>query len=216
MEDSLFDLYSRAIIEDEFNNSNLHNTIFNLDKKIVSFKKKDLFTSDSRYIYRVLNGKVVLKRNDIIISIIGEGDFIGISSLFNSSNDIDSYEALEDITLLVFDKNELLLVLFGLQEGWVYLLLQEKLLNEEITNNHMLLCQTGKVRLKNTLYNLADEYGTPVSEGKLIPKCFNRTMLSSYTNLSLTTIKRLTESYMREGWLEIEKHCFKVKERSER
>ncbi|MBC2371055.1 Crp/Fnr family transcriptional regulator [Listeria booriae] len=209
--EQILELYGRDTLEDKFNDSNLFRQLSSLTPKKMEIKKRDVLTSSSDYIYYIVNGTLAQKKLGVPLAVIGGGSFIGLNSFLFQKNDVEKYEVLEAGTVLAFNKKDTLFLLLSLQEGWLYLLFREKKQNEILVENQLLLYKSGQDRVKETLCQLAEKFGTPVQEGWIIPRCFNKKFLADYTNMTLNSIKRITEIYIAKGWLTIEKYHFIIK-----
>lgn len=210
MENSFAYLYDTTVVQETFDNQNLFDIISCTEHKTLNLKRRQQIHVEKK-IYYILKGKVMTSRNGVILAIDGENNFIGLESLFTEDLSRDTFFILENAVLLEFDTEEALYNLLSLQEGWVHLILQEKRRQEQLTRTYVCIHKKGKEKLQYTLSYLAKEFGIVTDKGILIPKCFNKSIISNFANLTMNSLKRILDTLEKEGWLEIENNCLIIR-----
>ncbi|MBC2159880.1 Crp/Fnr family transcriptional regulator [Listeria booriae] len=212
MENMLMQLYDNEVLKDNFSSVNLLEMISSVEHHEMVIKGKQEVSSDGEYVYYICQGKVLTERAGTILAISGEGEFVGLDALLREEYVKDTFVGLEKGFVLKFRSEEVLLKLLSLQEGWVYLLAQEKLRNENLVRNNIYIHQSGKEKLKYVLSYLAEQFGTWTEKGIVIPRCFNKTIIANYANITLTSLRRIMRVLVIEDWLEMENYTLIIKE----
>ncbi|MBC2242717.1 Crp/Fnr family transcriptional regulator [Listeria booriae] len=203
MEDSLNRLYETTVLKNNFNNINLFKILSLNKSEKKKIKRKQKINNDNKHLYYINSGKIMTKRNDVIISIHQEGEFVGLNALLDEENTKDEFIVVEDGLVCEFESMEALFTLLSLQEGWIYLLVQEKLRCERLIQNSICIHKNGKEKIKKIFVYLAREFGTATEKGMLLPTSFNRSLIAEYSNVTLKSLKKIIELLALEEWLEI-------------
>lgn len=203
----LMELYSKEEIDNLFSETRLINLLMDkynlIPKKRIMTKNQILVEEglENERVFYIKQGIVAFTRNESIFNFEQEGHFIGLETFL--FNDIQPYTivAMEKMEVLLFVKEEILDILMGLQEGWLYLYLLNKAEQQRIQKNCIHLHLKGNDRSRKMLADLANNFGKVEGDAIVLPKCFSKKIVISYLGLSFNTGKSLIEKLQREDFL---------------
>ncbi|MBC1547682.1 Crp/Fnr family transcriptional regulator [Listeria cossartiae] len=200
------DLYSKKILEEEFGYASFLQTL--IDNKIPYKKIKMptnmiLLTEDTinTKVYFIEKGIVSLEKNKNVISFLGSNQIVGLNDYFMAEANVYTARVIETITAYEFDKEDIICSIIGMQEGWLYLYLNNRNHENILIEKCNLMRGNGESRLKDSLEQLGIFFGVE-KEGVLrIPKCFTRKIIANYSNLSVRSVTHLCRKLIESGFL---------------
>ncbi|EAG2599746.1 Crp/Fnr family transcriptional regulator [Listeria monocytogenes] len=200
------DLYSKKILEEEFGYTCFLQTL--IDNRI-PFKKTRipsnmiLLTEDTinTKVYFIEKGIVSLEKNKNVISFLGSNQIAGLNDYFMAEANLYTARVIETITAYEFDKEDIICSIIGMQEGWLYLYLNNRNHENVLIEKCNLMRGNGENRLKESLEQLGRYFGNE-KEGVLrIPKCFTKKIIANYSNLSVRSVTHLCRKLVEAGFL---------------
>ncbi|MBC2168248.1 Crp/Fnr family transcriptional regulator [Listeria booriae] len=203
----LEELYNMKIIQSKFNEEILLEQLLNnphVTSQIAKIKKGTHFPTDSvsqDNVYFLKKGIAGLHYNERLVVIADQKDFIGLDDLLAKEAPKYTIEVLEECEVIVFERHEIMDFIFSMQEGWLYLYLNEKKHHEILIEKVKFLRERGIDRLAHTYYDLANRFGEPTKDGKIIPKCFNLRRLAEIANISANSVASFNEVLKERGLL---------------
>ena len=172
--------------------------------RIKSYKKKNVIFLESdpgNMLYLICSGRVKITKlneegNEVILTILGDGDFFGEMSLLDDQDRNANAIAMDDVELLTVTKNE-----------FVNLIRNNPTLSLNLLKTFAIRLRVTDTRMKSfflddaqkkviiTLYNLAENMG--VAEGKdiIIEEVPNQTDLANLTGISRETLSRIINKF---------------------
>ncbi|MDA02774.1 Crp/Fnr family transcriptional regulator [Listeria monocytogenes serotype 1/2a] len=200
------DLYSKKILEEEFGYTCFLQTI--IDNRIPYKKTRIpsnmiLLTEDTinTKVYFIEKGIVSLEKNKNVISFLGSNQIAGLNDYFMAEANLYTARVIETITAYEFDKEDIICSIIGMQEGWLYLYLNNRNHENVLIEKCNLMRGNGENRLKESLEQLGRYFGNE-KEGVLrIPKCFTKKIIANYSNLSVRSVTHLCRKLVEAGFL---------------
>ncbi|EJO7698943.1 Crp/Fnr family transcriptional regulator [Listeria monocytogenes] len=200
------DLYSKKILEEEFGYTCFLQTL--IDNRIPYKKTRIpsnmiLLTEDTinTKVYFIEKGIVSLEKNKNVISFLGSNQITGLNDYFMAEANLYTARVIETITAYEFDKEDIICSIIGMQEGWLYLYLNNRNHENVLIEKCNLMRGNGENRLKESLEQLGRYFGNE-KEGVLrIPKCFTKKIIANYSNLSVRSVTHLCRKLVEAGFL---------------
>lgn len=200
------DLYSKKVLEEEFGYKRFLKTL--IDNRIPYKKTKIptntiLLTEDiiNSKVYFIEKGIVSLVKENNVISFLGPNQIAGLNDYFMEEANVYTTRVIEAVTAYEFDKEDVICSIIGMQEGWLYLYLNNRNHENVLIEKCNLMRRNGENRLKESLEQLGDFFGIE-KEGVLrIPKCFTRKIIANYSNLSVRSVTHLCGRLIESGFL---------------
>ncbi|EAF5349378.1 Crp/Fnr family transcriptional regulator [Listeria monocytogenes] len=200
------DLYSKKILEEEFGYTCFLQTL--IDNRIPYKKTRIpsnmiLLTKDTinTKVYFIEKGIVSLEKNKNVISFLGSNQIAGLNDYFMAEANLYTARVIETITAYEFDKEDIICSIIGMQEGWLYLYLNNRNHENVLIEKCNLMRGNGENRLKESLEQLGRYFGNE-KEGVLrIPKCFTKKIIANYSNLSVRSVTHLCRKLVEAGFL---------------
>ncbi|EAG7226344.1 Crp/Fnr family transcriptional regulator [Listeria monocytogenes] len=200
------DLYSKKILEEEFGYTCFLQTL--IDNRIPYKKTRIpsnmiLLTEDTinTKVYFIEKGIVSLEKNKNVISFLGSNQIAGLNDYFMAEANLYTARVIETITAYEFDKEDIICSIIGMQEGWLYLYLNNRNHENVLIEKFNLMRGNGENRLKESLEQLGRYFGNE-KEGVLrIPKCFTKKIIANYSNLSVRSVTHLCRKLVEAGFL---------------
>ncbi|EAH0344882.1 Crp/Fnr family transcriptional regulator [Listeria monocytogenes] len=200
------DLYSKKILEEEFGYTCFLQTL--IDNRIPYKKTRIpsnmiLLTEDTinTKVYFIEKGIVSLEKNKNVISFLGSNQIAGLNDYFMAEANLYTARVIETITAYEFDKEDIICSIIGMQEGWLYLYLNNRNHENVLIEKCNLMRGNGENRLKESLEQLGRYFGNE-KEGVLrIPKCFTKKIIANYSNLSIRSVTHLCRKLVEAGFL---------------
>ncbi|NOR45814.1 MAG: cyclic nucleotide-binding domain-containing protein [Candidatus Delongbacteria bacterium] len=172
--------------------------------RIKSYKKKNVIFLESdpgNMLYLISSGRVKITKlneegNEVILTILSDGDYFGEMSLLDDQDRNANAIAMDDVELLTITKNE-----------FVNLLIHNSTLSLNLLKTFAIRLRVTDIRMKSfflddaqkkviiTLHNLAEKMG--VSDGKdvIIQEVPNQTDLANMTGISRETLSRIINKF---------------------
>ncbi|MBC1307698.1 Crp/Fnr family transcriptional regulator [Listeria booriae] len=204
----LEELYNMKTIQSKFNEGLLLEQLLDnphVTSQITKIKKGTHFSTETASqdnVYFLIKGIAGLHYNERLVVIADQKDFIGLDDLLEKDAPTYTVEALEECEVIVFDRHEIMDFIFSMQEGWLYLYLNEKKHHETLVEKIKFLREKGIDRLTHTYYDLANRFGEPTQDGKILPKCFNLKRLAEIANISANSVASFNEVLKERGLIE--------------
>lgn len=200
------DLYSKKILEEEFGYTCFLQTL--IDNRIPYKKTRIpsnmiLLTEDTinTKVYFIEKEIVSLEKNKNVISFLGSNQIAGLNDYFMAEANLYTARVIETITAYEFDKEDIICSIIGMQEGWLYLYLNNRNHENVLIEKCNLMRGNGENRLKESLEQLGRYFGNE-KEGVLrIPKCFTKKIIANYSNLSVRSVTHLCRKLVEAGFL---------------
>ncbi|EKT6409571.1 Crp/Fnr family transcriptional regulator [Listeria monocytogenes] len=200
------DLYSKKILEEEFGYTCFLQTL--IDNRIPYKKTRIpsnmiLLTEDTinTKVYFIEKGIVSLEKNKNVISFLGSNQIAGLNDYFMAEANLYTARVIETITAYEFDKEDIICSIIGMQEGWLYLYLNNRNHENVLIEKCNLMRGNGENRLKESLEQLGRYFGNE-KEGVLrIPKCFTKKIIANYSNLAVRSVTHLCRKLVEAGFL---------------
>lgn len=200
------DLYSKKILEEEFGYTCFLQTL--IDNRIPYKKTRIpsnmiLLTEDTinTKVYFIEKGIVSLEKNKNVISFLGSNQIAGLNDYFMAEANLYTARVIETITAYEFDKEDIICSIIGMQEGWLYLYLNNRNHENVLIEKCNLMRGNGENRLKESLEQAGRYFGNE-KEGVLrIPKCFTKKIIANYSNLSVRSVTHLCRKLVEAGFL---------------
>ncbi|MBV1207756.1 Crp/Fnr family transcriptional regulator [Listeria monocytogenes] len=200
------DLYSKKILEEEFGYTCFLQTL--IDNRIPYKKTRIpsnmiLLTEDTinTKVYFIEKGIVSLEKNKNVISFLGSNQIAGLNDYFMAEANLYTARVIETITAYEFDKEDIICSIIGMQEGWLYLYLNNRNHENVLIEKCNLMRGNGENRLKESLEQLGRYFGNE-KEGVLrIPKCFTKKIIANYSNLSVRSVTHICRKLVEAGFL---------------
>lgn len=158
------DLYSKKILEEEFGYTCFLQTL--IDNRIPYKKTRIpsnmiLLTEDTinTKVYFIEKGIVSLEKNKNVISFLGSNQIAGLNDYFMAEANLYTARVIETITAYEFDKEDIICSIIGMQEGWLYLYLNNRNHENVLIEKCNLMRGNGENRLKESLEQLGRYFG---------------------------------------------------------
>ncbi|MBC1373253.1 Crp/Fnr family transcriptional regulator [Listeria booriae] len=178
------------LLEQLLNNPHVSSQIVNIRKG--TYFSNEFASQDN--VYFLIKGIAGLHYNERLVVIADQKDFISLDDLLAKEAPTYTIEALEECEVIVFDRHEIMDFIFSMQEGWLYLYLNEKKHQETLVEKIQFLREKGIDRLTRTYYDLATRFGEPTTDGHILPKCFNLKRLAEIANISPNSVASFNET----------------------
>lgn len=199
------DLYSKKILEEEFGYTCFLQTL--IDNRIPYKKTRIpsnmiLLTEDTinTKVYFIEKGIVSLEKNKNVISFLGSNQIAGLNDYFMAEANLYTARVIETITAYEFDKEDIICSIIGMQEGWLYLYLNNRNHENVLIEKCNLMRGNGKSFERVSKW-LGRYFGNE-KEGVLrIPKCFTKKIIANYSNLSVRSVTHLCRKLVEAGFL---------------
>jgi len=181
----------------EIANIGEHCQLKKFTKRNIVFMEQD----PGNMFYIILNGKIKITKlnnegNEVILSILGTGDFFGEMSLLDHNKRNANAIALEDIELLTIARNEFLEVLHK-NTTFTFNLLKTfaiRLRSADIRVKSFFL-DDAQQKVLMMLYDLSEKMGVPKGSGMLLEEMPNQTDLANLTGISRETLSRIIKKF---------------------
>jgi CRP/FNR family transcriptional regulator, cyclic AMP receptor protein len=181
----------------EITNIAEHCQLKKFTKRNIVFMEQD----PGNMFYIIYNGKIKITKlnndgNEVILSILGTGDFFGEMSLLDQYKRNANAIALEDIELLTIDRNEFLDVLHK-NTTFTFNLLKTfaiRLRSTDIRVKSFFL-DDAQQKVLMMLYDLSEKLGTAKGKGMLLKDMPNQTDLANLTGISRETLSRIIKKF---------------------
>ncbi|EDN7435004.1 Crp/Fnr family transcriptional regulator [Listeria monocytogenes] len=200
------DLYSKKILEEEFGYTCFLQTL--IDNRIPYKKTRIpsnmiLLTEDTinTKVYFIEKGIVSLEKNKNVISFLGSNQIAGLNDYFMAEANLYTARVIETITAYEFDKEDIICSIIGMQEGWLYLYLNNRNHENVLIEKCNLMRGNGENRLKESLEQLGRYFGNEKEDVLRIPKCFTKKIIANYSNLSVRSVTHLCRKLVESGFL---------------
>ncbi|EAA0188412.1 Crp/Fnr family transcriptional regulator [Listeria monocytogenes] len=200
------DLYSKKILEEEFGYTCFLQTL--IDNRIPYKKTRIpsnmiLLTEDTinTKVYFIEKGIVSLEKNKNVISFLGSNQIAGLNDYFMAEANLYTARVIETITAYEFDKEDIICSIIGMQEGWLYLYLNNRNHENVLIEKCNLMRGNGENRLKESLEQLGRYFGNEMEGVLRIPKCFTKKIIANYSNLSVRSVTHLCRKLVESGFL---------------
>ncbi|EAK9792821.1 Crp/Fnr family transcriptional regulator, partial [Listeria monocytogenes] len=187
------DLYSKKILEEEFGYASFLQTL--IDNRIPYKKTRIptnmiLLTEDTinTKVYFIEKGIVSLEKNKNVISFLGSNQIAGLNDYFMAEANVYTARVIETITAYEFDKEDIICSIIGMQEGWLYLYLNNRNHENVLIEKCNLMRGNGESRLKDSLKQIGKYFGSEKEGALRIPKCFTKKIIANYSNLSVRSV----------------------------
>lgn len=205
----LNDLYSREIIETEFNKEKLYSLLLNNDffevkKQEIVLKKNDNITLRSGkvdYVYYISQGIAFTSIGDQIMDFCGQGEFVGLVDNSSVKESEFYLNPLTELTVWRFKKSDVMAKIMSLQDGYLYYYncMQERY--QSYTNRIMLHEETDEQRTLIALHDIGEKFGRYIQSLNryVIPRTFTRTLVADYLGISRTKLSDILSKLKKEG-----------------
>ncbi|EPF1793913.1 Crp/Fnr family transcriptional regulator [Listeria monocytogenes] len=200
------DLYSKKILEEEFGYASFLQTL--IDNRIPYKKTRIptnmiLLTEDTinTKVYFIEKGIVSLEKNKNVISFLGSNQIAGLNDYFMAEANVYTARVIETITAYEFDKEDIICSIIGMQEGWLYLYLNNRNHENILIEKCNLMRGNGESRLKDSLKQIGKYFGSEKEGALRIPKCFTKKIIANYSNLSVRSVTHLCRNLVESGFL---------------
>ncbi|WP_088810172.1 MULTISPECIES: Crp/Fnr family transcriptional regulator [Listeria] len=206
MHELMMGLYTKKEVYDYFNELQLKELLTsNLQgsmKKIRIDRSRVLLSkTENTKVYFILSGIVAARKDGNLLYFRGENRFIGLESiLFSEDSELVTLN-IGKVELIEFPKVEVLELLMGLQEGWLYCYLINKDLNQVLMRNYSNFQAKPYERSKQMLTDLAKEFGGSSELSVVLPKQFTLTILTNYLGISYVTMRKILEILRDENFI---------------
>ncbi|EAD9208386.1 Crp/Fnr family transcriptional regulator, partial [Listeria monocytogenes] len=104
-------------------------------------------------------------------------------------------------TAYEFDKEDIICSIIGMQEGWLYLYLNNRNHENVLIEKCNLMRGNGESRLKDSLKQIGRYFGSEKEGALRIPKCFTKKIIANYSNLSVRSVTHLCRNLVESGFL---------------
>lgn len=152
-------------------------------------------------VYFIEKGIVSLEKEKNVVSFLGSNQIAGLNDYFMAEANVYTAKVIETVTAYEFDKQDIICSIIGMQEGWLYLYLNNRNHENVLIEKCNLMRGNGESRLRESLEQLGDFFGVE-KEGVLrIPKCFTRKLIANYANLSVRSVTHLCGKLIETGFL---------------
>ncbi|MBC2067938.1 Crp/Fnr family transcriptional regulator [Listeria booriae] len=194
-------LYNMDIIRTNFNQEKLLHELLTsslVDSTTIMIPKNryfDTVTDTQEHIYYLEHGIAHLSYENESLAVLIDHQFIGLGTVLDFQEKTFDIQAYTDCELLMFDRKQVMELLFSMQEGMLYLYLYEKDLQKALLEKIDLLYQKGSVRLLKTFQTLCHACGDISKDGYWvsIPRCFTIKRIADMTNLSPRSVSDFSE-----------------------
>ncbi|MBC2161871.1 Crp/Fnr family transcriptional regulator [Listeria booriae] len=194
-------LYNMDIIRTNFNQEKLLQELLTsnlIDSKTIKIPKGrhfDTVTDTQEHIYYLERGIAHLSYENKSLAVLIDQQFIGLGTVLDFKEKTFDIQAYTECELLMFDRKQVMELLFSMQEGMLYLYLYEKDLQQSLLEKIDLLYQKGSVRLIKTFQTLCHSCGHISKDGNWIsiPRCFTIKRIADMTNLSPRSVSDFSE-----------------------
>ncbi len=181
----------------EIKNIAEHCQIKKFTKKNIVFMEQD----PGNMFYIIYSGKVKITKlnndgNEVILSILGTGDFFGEMSLLDHNKRNANAIALEDIEFFTIARNEFLDVLHN-NTAFTFNLLKTfaiRLRSADIRVKSFFL-DDAQQKVLMMLYDLCEKMGVAKGNGMLLEEMPNQTDLANLTGISRETLSRIIKKF---------------------
>lgn len=186
--------------------------IINKSGSVKSYEKNVIILSEQEAGYSlffIIEGKVKVLRSDehkeIIISILGEGDFFGEMSILDGLGRSATIMSIEKSKLFILNRNDFLNILYSNPAVSINLLKELSIRLRNATNKiKTLSLKDAEGKIAMVLLQIADDVGK-IRKGVVeIENLPNQQELANMAGTSRETISRTLHSFAKKGLIEIE------------
>ncbi|MBN2788688.1 MAG: Crp/Fnr family transcriptional regulator [Candidatus Delongbacteria bacterium] len=187
--------------------------------RIKSYKKKNVIFLESdqgSMLYLIYSGRVKITKlneegNEVILTILGDGDYFGEMSLLDDQDRNANAIAMDDVELLTITKNE-----------FVNLIITNPTLSLNLLKTFAIRLRVTDIRMKSfflddaqkkviiTLHNLAENMGIRDGDDIIIVEVPNQTDLANMTGISRETLSRIINKFEINNIIERQNKNFKI------
>lgn len=167
------------------------------------FKKGEYFNTGNRIenakVYYILKGIISVENTTNILYFTGPKHFVGLEHFMLNSPLSMELNPLSSVTLLEFEKEDILFFLMGLQEGWLYnCVINHNIMVKLMKNNKNLrLCPVLRgVELVKELLPEFSEIGPDIT---IVSKFLTYKILRKYLNIGYTAMERVVKALEEEN-----------------
>lgn len=202
-------LYGKNTIKNLFGNEKLVDLI--LDNHTVKIKsevikvasKKTLIEENTIHdsFYFIKEGIFVLKKGNQIVDLIGESSVIGLYDLFIGEKSSLGAMSLTSAVLVKIKKEELLAILFSIQEGAIFHInYMHSTLNSLISHRNLLGLPLKK-RILKVMEKIAINFGVEDQDYYYLPKEMTTRIVANYCNCNVNTITKIFKEFVAKEFL---------------
>lgn len=172
--------------------------------RVKKYKKKNVIFLESdpgNMLYLIYSGRLKITKlneegNEVILTILGDGDYFGEMSLLDDHDRNANAIAMDDVELLTITKNE-----------FVNLLIHNPTLSLNLLKTFAIRLRVTDIRMKSfflddaqkkviiTLHNLAEKMGKLDGKDMIIQEVPNQTDLANMTGISRETLSRIINKF---------------------
>ncbi|MBN2856922.1 MAG: Crp/Fnr family transcriptional regulator [Candidatus Delongbacteria bacterium] len=166
-------------------------------------KRNVIFLEQDRgeMFYIILSGKIKITKinndgNEVILSILGQGDFFGEMSLLDHNKRNANAIALEDIELLTIARNEFLDVLHS-NTVFTFNLLKTFAIRLRTTDIRVksFFLDDAQQKALMMLYDMSEKMGVMKGKDMVLKDMPNQTDLANLTGISRETLSRISKKF---------------------
>ncbi len=183
--------------EQEIRNIAEHCQLKKFSKKNMIFLEQD----PGNMFYIIYNGKIKITKlntdgNEVILSILGTGDYFGEMSLLDHNRRNANAVALEDIELLTIPRNEFLDVLHK-NNAFTFNLLKTFAIRLRTTDVRVksFFLDDAQQKALMMLYDLSEKMGVQKGNDMVLKEMPNQTDLANLTGISRETLSRIVKKF---------------------
>jgi CRP/FNR family transcriptional regulator, cyclic AMP receptor protein len=188
----------------EIKNLSDHCLLKKFSKKNIIFMEQD----PGNMFYIILAGKIKISKlnsdgNEVILSILGPGDFFGEMSLLDQNKRNANAVALEDLELLTIERSEFLDVLHK-NTAFTFNLLKTFAIRLRTTDIRIksFFLDDAQQKVLMMLYDMSEKMGIRQGGGVILKDMPNQTDLANLTGISRETLSRIIKKFEMNGIIE--------------
>ncbi|EFQ5578770.1 Crp/Fnr family transcriptional regulator, partial [Listeria monocytogenes] len=132
---------------------------------------------------------------------LGSNQIAGLNDYFMAEANVYTARVIETITAYEFDKEDIICSIIGMQEGWLYLYLNNRNHENVLIEKCNLMRGNGESRLKDSLKQIGKYFGSEKEGALRVPKCFTKKIIANYSNLSVRSVTHLCRNLVESGFL---------------
>jgi CRP/FNR family transcriptional regulator, cyclic AMP receptor protein len=182
---------------DEIRNLSDHCLLKKFAKKNIIFMEQD----PGNMFYIILSGKIKVSKinsdgNEVILSILGQGDFFGEMSLLDHNKRNANAVALEDLELLTIERTEFLDVLHK-NTAFTFNLLKTFAIRLRTTDIRVksFFLDDAQQKVLMMLYDMSEKMGISNGKSMTLKDMPNQTDLANLTGISRETLSRIIKKF---------------------
>lgn len=218
---SMFEnLYSKKVLEEEFGFQRFLQTL--IDNKIsynkIKIPNNSILLSEDTInskVYFIEKGIVSLEKEGNVVSFLGANQIAGLNDYFMAEANLYTTRVIDTVTAYEFNKEDIICSIIGMQEGWLYLYLNNRNHENVLIEKCNLMRGNGESRLKDSLEQLGEFFGSEQEGMIIIPKCFTRKIIANYSNLSVRSVTHLCGKLIESGFLAEDSKSFILLKKSD-